>query len=113
MRSISAGLRGLQLPTLHARYCKAEAALPSAPLLASPPQLPLPACQVVRELLARHCSEWAGDAEAMDFFERTLRLPRAWLAEARALWAQYRRDDAGAALLNDTATLLPILLCFF
>ena len=52
--------------------------------------------QVVRELLARHAPEWGGDDEAAEFFGATLRLPAPWLAQARALAAQYSCDDAGA-----------------
>lgn len=55
---------------------------------------------MVRELLARHCPEWGADEEAAEFFGATLRVPRAWLAEARAQWAQYSADDPGACFVG-------------
>lgn len=50
---------------------------------------------VVRRLLAVHTPEWAGNAEVQAFLSSSLRLPEAWLAEARAQWAEYQLDDAG------------------
>ncbi|GFR44482.1 hypothetical protein Agub_g5745, partial [Astrephomene gubernaculifera] len=57
--------------------------------------------RVVRELLALTAPEWMGDSAREAFLTSTLQLPEPLLAEARATWAQYTRDDAArcAALL--------------
>ncbi|KAG2435206.1 hypothetical protein HXX76_007289 [Chlamydomonas incerta] len=57
--------------------------------------------RVVRELLAMTAPEWMGDGAREAFLTNTLRIPAPLLAEARATWAHYARDDAGrcAALL--------------
>ncbi|PNW86453.1 hypothetical protein CHLRE_02g086887v5 [Chlamydomonas reinhardtii] len=57
--------------------------------------------RIVRELLAMTAPEWMGDSTREAFLTNTLRIPAPLLAEARATWAHYARDDAGrcAALL--------------
>ena len=78
------------------RACVRACACPYAhPLTHSPTH---PPTQVVRELLAAHVGEWAADPAAASFLLRTLRLPPAWLAEARTLRARYSGDDAGGWL---------------
>ena len=53
--------------------------------------------QLVRALLRRHAPAWAADARAAEaFLVGRLRLPREWLADALAGWAQHRRDIPGA-----------------
>jgi nuclear pore complex protein Nup98-Nup96 len=49
--------------------------------------------QAVRALLEAHCPEWEAEAGAEAFFVDRLRVPAAWLAGARALWAGYRGDE--------------------
>jgi hypothetical protein len=47
-----------------------------------------------RRVLAAHAPEWAGDAAVEGFLKEALRVPEAWLADARASWAAARGDDA-------------------
>jgi nuclear pore complex protein Nup98-Nup96 len=47
----------------------------------------------VRELLARHCPEWAKDQEVIKFLIESLDVPKAWVAEAKALWAKHTGND--------------------
>ncbi|KAG2489541.1 hypothetical protein HYH03_011992 [Edaphochlamys debaryana] len=58
--------------------------------------------RVVCELLAVTAPEWMGDSEREAFLTSRLRIPGALLAEARATWARYARDDGArcAALLE-------------
>ena len=68
---------------------------------------PLARETVVKELLTRHCPEWEGDDEVTQFLEHSLQVPRAWIAEARALWARHTGDDEGElAELIDADDLL-------
>lgn len=62
------------------------------------PQEPLRVA-LAKDLLARHCSAWCNDAELLGFLLNDLLVPKEWLAEARALWASYRRDPI--ALLEE------------
>lgn len=49
--------------------------------------------KTVKELLARHCPEWKDEEDVNLFLTESLNIPLAWLAEAKALWAQYNKDD--------------------
>ena len=49
--------------------------------------------KTVKELLARHCPDWTDNEEINQFLTESLNIPTAWLAEANALWSQYKSDD--------------------
>jgi hypothetical protein len=54
---------------------------------------PLARETTVKELLARHCPEWEKDDEVILFLVESLDVPKAWVAEAKALWAKYSGND--------------------
>ncbi|GLC36634.1 hypothetical protein PLESTM_000483300 [Pleodorina starrii] len=49
--------------------------------------------RVVRELLAMSVPEWSTDSAREAFLSDSLHVPTALMAEARATWTQYTRDD--------------------
>lgn len=51
----------------------------------------------VRELLGRHCPEWAGDRGAETYFVETLGIPQVWLDDAKATHAGYYGDGGSGA----------------